>query len=278
MLKLLRSVALVALTCTAVTPRPAIAGGAGDCRHKAIETLRALAPDGFAVYLATRDKSFFLNWIDCDDRQFGLPTAVHESVHFITAETDAFPLVDGGEIKRAHEVSAFFAPARIARSFTPSDFVTTYLRPGQASSATDFLYLLDELNAYTHELNAAIDLQTLRSADEEVDSRDGLAAAMAFVAVYVQRAQDTEPVTWRGLQEPQVAATMAQLWSRAEGVMASSCGIPNIGAEDKTFIRQFCEAKAQASLKAILGRAPLCPTACLTRPDTAWASEHADAD
>ena len=275
--KLLRLMPFVALVGLAVAPRPAHAAASGACRHAAVEALRTLAPDGFAVYTATKDKEFFFNWIDCDDRAFGLPTAVHESVHFITAENDEFPLVDGGAIKRAHAVSSFFAPSLIARRFKRSDFVTTYLRPGQASSATDFLYLLDELNAYTHDLNAAVDLQSLRSADEEVDSRDGLAAAMAFVALYAQKAEESEPATWQGLQEPQVASTMSQLWGRAEGVMASSCGIANIGREDKTFIRQFCQAKAQSSLQKILHRAPLCPTACLTLPDTAWASEPADA-
>jgi hypothetical protein len=45
--------------------------------------------------------------------------------------------------------------------------------------------------------------------------------------------------------------------------MASSCGIPNFGAQDKSLIRQFCQRGPQASLQKILGRAPVCPTACL---------------
>jgi hypothetical protein len=90
---------------------------AGNCRPSAIERLRAASPDGFAVYEAIKDKKFFMNWISCDDAQLGLPTAVHESVHYITAEIDAFPLVHGGEIKRPHEVSGFFAPSLIAGKF-----------------------------------------------------------------------------------------------------------------------------------------------------------------
>src|SRR6185295_6531668 len=93
-----------------------------------------------------------------DEAQLGLPTAVHESVHYITAELDAFPLVHGGQSKRPHEVSAFYAPQLIAAKFKRNDFVTTYLQPGGASSATDFRYLLDELNAYTHDLNTAVAL------------------------------------------------------------------------------------------------------------------------
>ncbi|MDB6097530.1 MAG: hypothetical protein JWN58_233, partial [Gammaproteobacteria bacterium] len=150
--------------------------------------------------------------------------------------------------------------------FKASDFVTTYLRPGSSSSSTDFLYLLDELNAYTHDLNTAVNLSRSRDpveAGDEVDHRDGLAALMAFVALYAERAEQSEPATWNGLLEPRVAKTVSELWGRAEKVMASSCGIPNFGTEDKTLIRQFCQSGPQASLQKILGRAPVCPIACL---------------
>jgi hypothetical protein len=249
---------------------PAAAGlhraEAGDCRPSAVERLRAAAPEGFAVYQAIKDKKFFLGWLSCEEAQLGLPTAVHESVHYITAETDAFPLVHGGQVKRPHDVSAFFAPSLIAGKFKASDFVTTYLKPGSASSASDFLYLLDELNAYTHDLNTAVELNRSRGhleAGAQVDHRDGLAALMAFVALYVERAEQSEPATWSGLREPRVAKAVAELWGRAEQVMTSSCGIPDFGTDDSSLIRQFCEARPQASLQKILGRAPVCPTACL---------------
>jgi hypothetical protein len=253
-----------------------LAAAAADCRPTAIEQLRAAAPEGFGIYQKIQDKKFFAGWINCGEPQFALPTAVHESVHYITAETDAFPLTGGGQLKRAHEVSAFFAPSLIAGKFKPNDFVTTYLRPGSASSSTDFLYLLDELNAYTHDLNTAVALSRSRVAaeDVEVDHRDGLAALMAFVALYVERAQTSEPATWVGLQQPRVARTISELWGSAETVMASSCGIPNFGTEDKTLIRQFCQAGPRAALQKIIGRAPVCPTACLM--ETPIASREVD--
>jgi hypothetical protein len=265
MRRLLRSISFAAFLCT-----PLAAGlnaaAAGDCRPGAIERLRASAPEGFAIYQAIKDKTFFLGWISCGEAQLGLPTAVHESVHYITAELDAFPLVQGGQLKRPHEVSAFFAPQLIAGKFKANDFVTTYLRPGSASSSTDFLYLLDELNAYTHDLNTAVNLSRSRGIEhgDEVDHRDGLAALMAFVALYAERAEQSEPATWSGLLQPRAAKTVSELWGRAEKVMASSCGIPNFGTEDKSLIRQFCQAGPRASLQKILGRAPVCPTACLT--------------
>jgi hypothetical protein len=259
------SISLAALACMPLAAGLDSAAQAGDCRPGAIERLRASAPEGFAVYQAIKDKTFFLGWISCDEKQLGLPTAVHESVHYIAAELDAFPLVHGGQLKRPHEVSAFFAPQLIAGKFKANDFVTTYLRPGSASSASDFLYLLDELNAYTHDLNTAVNLSRSRGAEHgaDVDHRDGLAALMAFVALYAERAEQSEPATWRGLREPRVAKAVSELWGRAEQVMASSCGIPDFGTEDKSLIRQFCQRGPQASLQKILGRAPVCPTACL---------------
>jgi hypothetical protein len=263
----LRSIGFAALACMPLAAGLHSAAEAGDCRPGAIERLRASAPEGFAIYQTIQDKKFFLHWISCGEQQLGLPTAVHESVHYIAAETDAFPLVHGGQLKRPHEVSAFFAPSVIAGKFKPNEFVTTYLRPGNASSSTDFLYLLDELNAYTHDLNTAVGLSRspapVGQGDEEVDHRDGLASLMAFVALYVERAAESEPATWSGLLEPRVAKTVSELWGRAEKVMASSCGIPNFGTMDKGLIRQYCQAGPQASLQKILGRAPVCPTACL---------------
>src|SRR5215471_13677556 len=145
MRRLLRTFGFPALACIALSVGFGAAAAARDCRPAALERLRAFAPQGFAIYQMMKDKTFFLGWISCDEAQLGLSTAVHESVHYITAENDAFPLVGGGQLQRPHEVSEFFAPARIAGKFKPSEFVTSYLRPGNASSSTDFLYLLDEL-------------------------------------------------------------------------------------------------------------------------------------
>jgi hypothetical protein len=257
----LRSSCAVFFTCLVFGSDPAFAGK--DCQQTALDHLRATARDGYGVYRQISQPDFFKGFITCDDAQFSLPTAVHESTHFVTAETDAFPLVGGGAIARPHEVSKFFPPTRIANEFKADDYATIYLRLGKASSSTDFLYLLDELNAYTHDLNAAVDLKALGVANETEDHRDGLAAMMAFVAAYAAKAQEAEPATWSGLQEPQVAKTVSAIWGRAERVMASSCGIPNFGIKDRSYIRQFCSPRARSALTPILGRAPVCPTACL---------------
>ena len=236
---------------------------ARECQKRALDALHASAPDGASVFKRVTDKKFFLQWLDCDDPQYELSTAVHESVHNITAETDAFPLVGGGQVERPHEVSNFFPPSRIAGQFAKSDYVDTYLKPGRATSSSDFLYLLDELNAYTHDLNAAVDLKDMRSASRSSDHRDGLAALMAFLAVYVERAKASEPETWEGLKRPAVAETVEKIWSGAEKVMASSCGIPDFGTQYVGFLQKVCRPSAQSALASVLGRAPVCPTDCL---------------
>ena len=258
---------LPSLLAASVAAWAAPARAADGCRPVALAALRAAAPDGSAIYRLTDHPEFFRSWIDCGASQYDLPTAVHESAHFIASETDAFPLVGGGAVVRPHRVSDFFPPSKIAGRFEADDFTTIYLREGKASSATDFLYLLDEFNAYSHDLEAAVDLEHLSSADLAVDHRDGLAAMMAFVAEYAETARASEPATWRGLQQPDVAGTVSTLWVRAEGVMARSCGIPHFGTLDRSYLGRVCAAGERSALAQLLGRAPACPAACLAAPD-----------
>ena len=261
--KIARSLSTAALALLLSGIGPAMARSSGDCWQTSLMHLRTSSPDGYAIYKQVSDPTVFKTLIQCDDAMFDLPTAVHESTHIITGETDAFPLIGGGIIRLPHEISSFYPPTRIANRFKPDDFTTVYLKLGKASSSTDFLSLLDELNAYTHDLNAAIDLKDLENDDRDVDHRDGLAALMAYVAVYAATAKEREPETWRGLQEPSVARTGATLWRQSERVIAASCGIPHFGTLDKEYIQQFCAAKQQAALAQIIGRAPVCPVACL---------------
>ena len=108
----------------------------------------------------------------------GLATAVHESVHLLTSEKEAYPLIGGGLAERPSESLRFFAPREIARRFDGRNaYVQTYLKRGAASSAEDFRFLLDELNAYSHDLATSVRLVSLlRPEHGQVGHRDGLAA------------------------------------------------------------------------------------------------------
>ncbi len=251
--------AAAVLVCQPVSAAPRT-----ECKSQALKDLNRLSPQGHDVYVAVTDKKFFTRWITCDDTQLGLATAVHETVHLLTEEKDAFPLIGGGSVKRVHDVSRLYPPREIAARFNSgSTYVQTYLRPGAASSSSDFMYLLDELNAYTHDLNSAVKLQPLHKGGGQVDHRDGLAALMAFMTGYVDTAKRQKPATWQGLQRPETKHVIQTLWNQAETVLASSCGIPGIGQEDRKFIGFMCDPNHNGALGEILGRPTVCVSACL---------------
>lgn len=262
--------ALCGLALYAAVPSGAAlaAEPAPACEAEALRALRAASPNGESVYRQLGDRSFFRVWLDCEDAQFGLPTAVHESVHHLTADTDAYPLVGGGTVARPPEDAALFAPSRLARRFRPGTLVEAYLKPGGATSATDFRYLLDELNAYTHDLDAALALEPLRDPEVRPAHRDGLAALMSFVALYVEAAE-ADTAARAALKRPRMRAAVTALWGQAERTMTASCPVPGIGVEDRGFLTTLCGPGPQAALGQLLGRAPVCPRACLSGPRTA---------
>jgi hypothetical protein len=236
-----------------------------DCQPQALRDLQRLSPQGHAVYQAITDKRHFPRFLTCDDVVLGLATAVHESVHLLTSEKDAYPLIDGGTAKRPSESLRFFAPRDIARKFNAGDmYVQTYLRPGAASSSADFRFLLDELNAYSHDLNSATKLISLRRPEHgAVGHRDGLAGLMSFVMSYVDTARQSVPGTWENLQRAEVRETVETLWTQAETALASSCTIPGFGQDDRKPVGFLCDARNAGGLADLLGRAPVCPATCL---------------
>jgi len=79
-------------------------------------------------------------------------------------------------VARQHLVSRFYPPREIASKFKSDDsYVQTYLHRGRRSSADDLMYLLDELNAYSHDLASATKLVDLHKRDGQVDHRAELA-------------------------------------------------------------------------------------------------------
>jgi len=267
----MRRLIFAAIAASAVVVTGASASAQPNCRPQAVRDLQRLAPDAHAIYAAVADKKFFMQWITCDDIQMGLATAVHETVHLLTEERDAFPLVAGGSIKRPHAVSRFYPPREIARQFNRnSTYVQTYLMPNAATSADDFLFLLDEFNAYAHDLNSISKLQSLPKGPGVVSHRDGLTAMMAFMSSYVQNAKEKKPQTWEGLQQPEVKKVIGTLWNQAETTLKASCGIPGIGMDDRKYISHVCQASNTSALGELLGRPATCFSSC-TSPDTAAA-------
>ncbi len=234
------------------------------CRAEALAQLKEQSPAGYRIYERIADKKMFTTWILCDDRQRGLTTAVHEAVHMLTEQLDAFPLIDGGQIKRVAALEKLAPPGRIARQFSRSDdFVKTYLLPGGASSADDFTYLIDEFNAYVHDLNTAIQTQALAPKDTRLGHRDGMSAMMAFLMAYVAYAEKEDARTWAGLHRPDIKHLVTTLWSEAERTIEQSCKVPRYAVDDRAYLSHICTPANGRALGHMLGRAPRCPRACL---------------
>jgi hypothetical protein len=239
----------------------ALANTRSDCQPQAIRDLSRLAPQAHAVYVAMRDKRQFLAFLSCEDVQLGLATAVHESVHILTEQLDAYPLIHGGSLPRRPVLSRFYPPREIAGNFQRDDsYVQTYLRRGAATAAENLAYLLDELNAYSHDLAAASRLVSLHKGNGQVDHRAGLAALMAFLTQYVEVARERKPATWDGLRQAEVQKLIAALWQQAEATLVDSLGIEGFGGE--VYVRRLCEPRTGEALAELLGRSPLLSSAC----------------
>jgi len=250
-----------AVTLLAIASSPALATPRTDCQPQAIRDLQRLSPQGHAIYSGMTDKKQFLVFLTCDNVQLGLATAVHESVHMLTEQKDAYPLIAGGSVKRVHEISRFYPPREIARKFDQGDiYVQTYLRRGSASSADDVVYLLDELNAYSHDLNSATRLVALHRGGGQVDHRAGLAALMSFLMGYADTAQQQKAATWQGLQRPPVKHLVQTLWTQAETVLVGSLSTKGIGGEK--YLRFLCNRSNGGGLGELLGRPPMSARAC----------------
>jgi hypothetical protein len=242
----------------------AAAPRAQPCLAEALAALQRAAPDGFRVYAQLERKTDFTQWIDCANVQLGLTTAVHEGTHILTDQLGAYPLIGGGTAPRVGASRSLVRPGVVAGRFPPdSSFVTTYLKPGAATSAEEFGYLLDELNAYSHDLDAAVRLRRLASPDYDVFHRDGLSALMAFVAAYVERARMEDAITWQSLRDAAVKPSVVALWAQAERVMGASCRVPRYGDEAPGYLAPVCAANIRHGLGVLLGRPPLCPVSCL---------------
>lgn len=230
---------------------------------KALGWLKQDDPDGYKVYLA--DSKGFLDpvwWTDCADNLVdALVVALHETVHGLN-DHRGYYLIGGARVPYANDHN-LFAPSTIATEFAPDGFTDLYLKkiPGSDSSATLFSVLLDELDAYTHGLNTENKLHQYSSA---LQWRNGAAAMMAYVKIYLHRARTRYPKAWKSIQSESVALPLRTLWAQAETALLKSCQLrsPQF-REDTQYLKKLCDTKSHAALAAILGRPPACPQACL---------------
>lgn len=235
-----------------------------SCHPAALATLKRLSPRGYDIYARLDDKEQFVTWIECKDMELELATAVHEAVHALTEQLDGYPLIAGGSVPRLQRLSKLARPGLVAPHFDKSDtYVQTYLLPGAASSADDLIYLLDELNAYTHDLYTASRIRALSAGPgARIGRRDGLTALMSFFKRYAEEARQRDTAAWAELKRPETRKLLLTLWVQAEGVLAEACLKPGSGLDDSHSIKALCAPDSGGALQGLLGRPPVCPRRC----------------
>jgi hypothetical protein len=277
-------------------PDHAASGAGPGCsaadRARLLGLLRARDADGWRVYLAERShgqrgengKFVFDAFLDesCDAGEtpdVALSTAVHETVHALRSALGGYDLIGGGLLPDLRaDPAEFFPPGRMASQFAVRSeataanpkgwdpFVENYLGPGQATSAEDFSFLLDELNAYAHDLTTSsrLDGAFEKSPDDEVTPRDGTLALMSFVKRYAEDARRSAPRTWSALGREPYRGAVRTLWAQSEAALRESCRHANMGSEiGARYLKALCDPATNAGLAALLGRAPACPARCL---------------
>ena len=241
------------------------------CLARAISTLKKYSPSGYRTYQRLVDKTVFNFFVsDCSsDEEFyliNLPTAVHESNHMVRAETGAYHLVSD-EMLKVPTATGYFQPgemdtALIAHLKVKDDFYNTYLAPSaDASSRTDFTYLLDELAAYTVDFQVANDMTQLVPLTQR---QVGLPALMTFVSFYATYAHVKHPDIWNQMStNPEMKSALSKLWAQAETSLTVACQKgPDPSGDDRHYIKHLCDAKQMSSMATIIGRKTVCPSAC----------------
>lgn len=231
----------------AIERAPTTPTEAKPCFDRAVHLLRERSPNEYKIYEMLNSETFFNIWLECDETNFNVTTALHESVHRLSflrrrAQRNSiysFPLPDGRflDVTRLQ----FFNRDLIASDIAESDrdmYFDAYLTG--RSGAQSLLVLLDELNAYTHELILARDLAPLYPRQSRVSHRDGVARMMHFTALYLKRALHQhgplELETLDNLKHPAIANLIATLWKAAETALKQTCSLGSLGVEDAAIL------------------------------------------
>ena len=258
------------------------------CNRWAVGLLKQHSPTGFDAYRSTQDKSIFNSFsAECADKtQFldaDVISAVHETNHAIRSEKNVYNLVTS-ELLPVPPAPNYFAPAAIVPALSRDArirndvFFKTYLSnkgPDANSSRADFTYLLDEMNAYTNEMQTQIEFARVHP----FTNRDaGVPAMMTFVAAYANHARDHAPGVWRDLTASPASPTrlaVGKLWAQAERVLRQACAIaPKSPNEQAAYVGALCNAANTSAISIVLGRQAQCPKECSA--DLKAAADQAD--
>lgn len=247
-----------------------------SCTDEAIRILKQNSSHGYRVYLDRKDRKFFSRFLDCDDIPNSLSTAVHESVHTMWRRSryreHPYYLPDGTWAKvefrdlfhREELLQDLGGKARPNNSYDESYLAST--------GNQDITMVLEELNAYIHDLIVTKDLAPLMPGTMQVSGRDGLATFMHYLKLYLHRAKVKHPRDWEEISGSQAyVATIRAMWSFAEKALREACPIPRIGIRDQVILGDVYAPESAGALEELLG-APLkrpgeCPSPTPRSPE-----------
>jgi len=232
-----------------------LTGAAVACnKDQLISKMKSLYPAGQQVYsmmIAKNQKDFFKFWLDCDNPSSSISTAIHESIHTISIDGSYYLTVNNQKLSRVVLPEKYPAPKTVARFLPKGDiYVETYLL-GESSSKDNLEFVLEELNAYTHDSRAG---RALRPLDTEFfpSYNDGTLAMMNILSEYIKR------VPFSVTEKEK--SVIQSIWKTAETEISKSCSdnsaITNIG---QVHSAQICKSTTHMNR---LGISPNCSKLC----------------
>jgi hypothetical protein len=215
------------------------------CLPEVLETLRQKDPNAIGVYTTVANPDRFSFWLDCSDALYAAPTAVHESTHTInfklsTYERSAFYLPGGAVMSVPRFHGKLFGRNEIIPDLATSElgiYYRTYL-VGDIGKQ-ELPVLLDELNAYTHDLITGTALQALIPSYQHRSERDGLVVFMYYLELYLKRARVAHPQAWQLIAgNTEYRALLQKLWANAETALRAACPIEALGIDDAPYVKK----------------------------------------
>ncbi len=206
--------------------------------NQAVQLLKKHAPEKLYTYEQNKGPHGFEFWLSSSSPPYGVPSAVHESIHQINSKLsgweESFYSITENTTLRIPRLKTFDR-SKIA-TYLPQSQKDNYYKEylcGQCG-AQGYDLVLEELNAYTHGCYTAVQLQQFYSENTRVSECDGLAVFMYYTQLYLRYAREHEPDTWNTLaNDGSVVELTRILYSRAEDVMKLALAVPKLGINDQ---------------------------------------------
>lgn len=194
-----------------------------NCLTEGLELLQHHHPKSMIILHSVTQPNPHLKEITCNeswDQVVGLATLIHESVHDwdhqeSSSSTHIFHLNDGEKISIAIPKESLprssIIPLLNSSENTSGRFAENYLY--DQSGSQGLISLLDEINAYTHSLEARIHLPML---DVSTSEAAGLLASIDFLIKYYRIAEINDPEFFsRTLMAPNTLIVVKNLMKHA---------------------------------------------------------------